>query len=87
MSLQTGNKVLVHQTAIHHRYHLQHILIGDTTTVNHLVLQAELGGYLRGTAATAMYQYFLTGDGREIFQQLVQLCLVFHDCTAYFYDG
>ena len=87
MSLQTGNKVLVHQTAIHHRHHLQHITISNATSVDHLCLDAQLGGYLRGTAATAMYQYFLTGDGREVFQQLVQLSLVFHDCSAYFYDG
>ena len=85
VSLKLGNQVLVYQTAIYHGNYLQHISIGDATAVHHLALYAEGCGYLGGTAATAMYQYFLAGNGCKILQELCQLLAVFNDGTAYLY--
>ena len=85
VSLKLGNQILVYQTAIHHGNHFQHVCIGDATTVYHLTLDAEGCGYLGGTAATAMYQYFLAGNGCKILQELCQLLAVFNDGTAYLY--
>ena len=85
VSLELGNQVLVDQTAINHCYHFQHVCIGDTASVHHLALYAEGCGYLSGTAATAMYQYFLARNGCEILQELCQLLAVFNDGTAYLY--
>ena len=85
VSLKLGNQVLVYQTAINHGYHFQHVCIRDATAVYHLALNAEGCGYLGGTAATAMYQYFLAGNGCKILQELCQLFAVFNDGTAYLY--
>ena len=85
VSLKLGNQILVYQTAIHHGNHFQHVCIGDATAVYHLTLDAEGCGYLGGTAATAMYQYFLAGNGCKILQELCQLLAVFNDGTAYLY--
>ena len=63
VGLQTGNKVLVHQSAIDHRHDLQHLGIGDAAAIDHLRLNAELFGYLCSTPSTAMHQHFLAGYG------------------------
>ena len=63
VGLQTGYKVLVHQSAIDHRDHLKHLGIGDAAAIDHLRLNAELFGYLCSTPSTAMHQHFLAGYG------------------------
>ena len=66
VGLQTGYQILVDQSAIDHRHHLQHLLIGDAAAIDHVGLDIQALGYLRGLAATAMYQHLATLDGRKV---------------------
>ena len=68
IGLQAGNKILVHQTAIDHRHHAEHISISDAAAVYHLRLDAEGLGNLRGPPPATMYQHLLAIDGTEVLE-------------------
>ena len=70
VGLKTSHEVLVHQSAIDHRHHTEHIGIGDTTTTHHLRLDAEGFCHLRGLAAATVYQNLSAFNGTEVLQQL-----------------
>ena len=84
--LQPGHEVLVHQSAIDHRHHLEHVGIGHAPAAYHLRLDAQSGGHLRGSAPAAVHEYLASLDGAEVFQQPLQLCLVFNDGTAHLHN-
>ena len=85
IGLQARHKILVHQSAIDHCHHLQHLSVGDAAAIDHLRLDAQLGSHLSGATAAAMHQHFSAGDGRKVLEQLAELRLIFNDGTAHFH--
>ena len=75
------------QSAIDHGDYLEHGSVRDAAAVNHRGLDAQALSHLGGLTTATMYQYLATLDGREVAQQLRQLCLVFDDGTTYLDDG
>ena len=84
--LQPCHEVLVHQSAIDHGHHLEHLAVGDASAVHHLALDAQPGSHLGGTAATPVHKHFVSGDSREMLEQLFELRLVFHHGASHFDD-
>ena len=86
IGLQAGHEGFVYETAIDHRYHTEHLCIGDSAAIDHLRLDAERLCHLRGLTTTTVNQYFLSLNGAEIFQQLCKLSLILdHSPTNLYY--
>ena len=70
IGLQTGHEVLVHQSAIDHRHHSEHICVGDTTATHHLRLDTEGFCHLCSFSSTTVHQYLPALNGAEVLKQL-----------------
>ena len=80
--LQAGDELLIDQAAVDHRDHAEHLGVGDAAAVNHVALDAEGRGNLRGAAASAMYEDLWPADGGEGLEELGQALVVFNDGAA-----
>ena len=56
----------IHQSAIDHRHHLQHLCVSDAATVHHLGFYAQSFGNLCGSSSAAMYQNLWSVDGAKV---------------------
>ena len=68
--LQGYHYVLVHQSAIYHGHHLQHILVCHTSASYHVAFDAQRGGYACGRASPSVYQNLGSGDVGKPVEQL-----------------
>ena len=83
--LQACHEVLVDQSAVDHRHHIEHLTVGDAPSAHHVALYAQGGGHLGGPAAAAVYEYLGAGDVTEVGEQLRELCVVLHHGSAHLY--
>ena len=57
LCLQASHDILVHQTAIDHRHHAEHLLVRNATTAHHAALYAETRSHRRCQSPAAMHQH------------------------------
>ena len=55
IGLQTCHEVFIHQTAIDHRYYLQHCSIGNAPSVDHFGLYTQSLSHLGRLATTTVH--------------------------------
>lgn len=55
-SLETGDQILVDESAVNHRDDLQHLGAGDPAAIDHLGLDTKLGCDLSGDLAAAVHE-------------------------------
>ena len=85
--LQLCNYVLVHQSAIHHCNHLQHILIGDAPSVYHTALYAQPCSHGSSRPPAAMYQHLIASDSCKTVEKIAQRTTLLDNLPSNLYNG
>ena len=83
--LQSSHDAFVDKSAVDHSDHLEHSLVGDAASVDHLRFHTEPGSHLRGRASASMHEQFLALHRGEILKKGVERFRIFHNLTAHFY--
>ena len=84
-SLEACHHLLVHQPAIHHRYDVEHSVVGYSPTLYHGCFHPEACRHLGGGASAAVHKHFLPFDGCKIAEQGLQGSLILQDFASHFH--
>lgn len=82
--LEMCHDVFIDKSAIDHGDDLEHVGIGDASSVDHARLDAELRGDFGGATSTTVYQHFVALDVGELGEKILQCVGFFNDFASDF---
>ena len=85
--LQSCHDALVHQSAVNHSHHLQHLVVGDSASVHHFCFDAQTFSHSGGKSAAAVHQQFVVFNRGKVAEQSVERCGVLANLAAHFHNG
>ena len=84
--IQLRHDILIHQSAIHHRHHAEHLRVGDASSLHHLGLHAHLCGDVGGGASAAVNEHFESWELCKLADEPAEGGRIFHNHAPHLDD-